>query len=493
MGRRVLCCGASLLAIVAAGVVLAATPANTPDVAVAAGANVLAQALAELDEYLAVFERSYRPPDHELAALRVAEAALTGARHGSSPRLTLGQELDWDDFSTVTLGLETGVELPLISSSAAAETELAELDLQVSRHAQRLSFAEAKANLLVDLAHLATITWARLLVADAVRLVESAGTRWSMDSDLGYVPPAERDAFDSVQRLFDTQLWLDQQSEALHRRLARTLSLAPEDIQPPSLDDLGRYLDSASGSLADPENHPAAAAVPGCFEASPLVAAARLRHAQSVAHDALLDLPEYTLGLSARLGYAFGPWPRSPSAGGFGSSAAAQGDFNGAIAIEARYAVPEGWPLAGDLTVSVRPRGLEQSLDLAWPPLPRPRPVEVDRDRELATELENIAVDLTNLQRARLLAHDDRLRVERQLSWAVIDLDPAIDEPTLRHLLTLAVTSTAVGILGRAPVDAAPADMLPELELAELRLQLAFARLAEITAQVEYLSACGSL
>ncbi len=499
---RTIVCGLILLAAPWLGF---ASASSAPE----AGAVTLEPSNA-LSALLAAFEASYQPPEHEAAAWRVARATLERSENGLSPRLALAQELEWDEFDALSLELGLDLEVPLLSPKARAEQELAEVDLAVQLQAGRASRAQAKASFIVDLAGLATIDWAEQLVSAARLRIDGLG--WgSSPPHTGYVPPAERELFKAAQRLHDTAQWLAQESRTLRLRLTRSIGSPADELMRPQLRDIELFLHTLSGELADQlaapttasrgpvRGEPPTASDSGaCYASSPLVAAARLRHAQNLANDTAQATPDYEVGLSAHLGYAVTPWSGASRVGaGLGAGAGVGGELNGAVRIEGRYLLPESWPLAGSVSVEAGLEGLEQRLELSWPPLPRPGDDPVDRERQLANELEDVASHLLAARRAWLAAQEDKNRLARDLSWLLVDASPGIAEAALQRQLEAALTSPALGAVKGARSAGAggevPADERLLLESVELRLQYAFARLAELTALTDYLVACGHL
>lgn len=497
---RTIVCGLILLAAPWLG---SASASSRPE----AGSVTLEPSNA-LSALLAAFEASYQPPEHESAAWRVARATLERSENGLSPRLALAQELEWDEFDALSLALGLDLEVPLLSPKARAEQELAEVDLAVQLQAGRASRAQAKASFIVDLAGLATIDWAEQLVSAARLRIDGLGWGGSLPHT-GYVPPAERELLKAAQRLHDTAQWLAQESRTLRLRLTRSIGRPADELVRPQLSDIELFLHTLSGELADQlaapttasrgpvRGEPPTASDSGaCYASSPLVAAARLRHAQNLANDTARATPDYEVGLRAHLGYAVTPWSGA-SRVGVGLGAGDGGELNGAVRIEGRYPLPDSWPLAGSVSLEAGLGGLEQRLELSWPPLQRPGDDPVDRERQLANELEDVASRLLAARRAWLAAKQDKQRLARDLSWLLGDASPGIAEAALQRQLEAALTSPALGAVKGARSAGAggdvPADERLLLESVELRLQYAFARLAELTALTDYLVACGQL
>lgn len=461
------------------GPVQASQPAAPPD-----GVADLAP-LHTVEQYLSAFESNYVPPEHELAAWHVAEAAASRSANELGPRLWLTQGLEWATFSELSLDLNLGVELPLLSPTADAAHDLAQVDLASQRQSRLISRSEAKASLLVDLANLATLDWAQQLLGAA--LLRTAEVVVGQANDDGYVAAEDRELHKALERLRDTARWLDQQTQAVYRRLGRSLDRPATTLAIPRLTDIDDHLNAAAQSLS-----PAT-----CAQKSPLIAAARWRHRQNVASDTLDAAPHYEIGVSARVGYSLAPTIGAQVGAAVGATVGAAtpatsgAAFSAAIRLEGRYLLPESWPVAGSLGVGASPAGLDQRWELSWPPPARPARVVSDRQRQLAEELEDVAADLQALRSEWLAAREDQERLERELSWLLVDVSPGTDESTVRRWLEAALESPTMD----AWPEAAPAaaGIAPQLDSVELRLQIAFERLAELTARARYLAACGSL
>lgn len=210
-------------------------------------------------------------------------------------------------------------------------------------------------------------------------------------------------------------------------------------------------------------------------------------------HDELRSSTDYSFALIADLDYAFVPWSTSAagSAAVAGNDTRAAGDLDVSISLEARIPLPDSWPLAGSSTFSVGPERLEQSLNIAWPPLPTPKLVPVDREQELIIELADLLVELRALESAYTQAVDDRKLAERRLAWAVIDAAPTLSPDSLQVAVAKALSRPELEFLPL--VNGAFTTTERALFLVELRIQHLFASVAEVSARTHFLSACGEL
>lgn len=442
--------------------------------------------LSTVAEILATFDEQYRPETFEQESLNAAKAMLSAAKRAQLPSGTFSERLSWDDYSALTLEFGASVELPLLSTTAPLELELAELDLTARQLTLGSARADARAALLLDIASLSAWRWAFELTSDALAAIGHLDHSWLEESNAssGYVPPETREAFDQYLKLQEAHAWFEGQVEEVERRLERELARPVKDLRLPSLEDVDDYLSEIAPRKPEPIR---------CRLAAPRAHQAEIRSKAAVVHDELRSSTDYTVALIAELDYAFAPWPRSAagSAAVAGNDSWAAGDLDVAISLEAHIPLPASWPLAGNATFSVAPERMEQGLNIAWPPLPTSKLVPVDREEERRIELADLLLELRALERAYSQSVDDRKLAARRLTWAVIDVAPTLSPDSLHAAVARALSRP---VLEFSPLaDGGFATTERALFLVELRIQHLFASIAELSARTYFLSACGEL
>ena len=443
-----------------------------------------------VEDYLAVFNLAYLPPAFEQESLYAAESASSAAQQALLPRATLKERLVWDDFSALDLEFGLDLVVPLHSSLAPLRRELAGINVESRRLALEVARADARASLLLELANLATLDWVRRLATDAMIIFEQRAQAWQ-DGSLGhsgYVPPGEREAFERYLKLRDAAAYFAEQSEAGAQRLGRSLALPSEDLPIPPLSAIEEFLASVAQPLPTPQ---------ACLATSVHSRQASLRSKAGALDDELRSRSEFTIALTADLGYALPSLPttghRTATNGASGAAGAGDtAELNAALALEARILVPDGWPLAGSSEIVVSPQRSAQSLELSWPPLPTPRVVVSDRAEDLDNELQDLEAELLALRAAWSQAVSDRELLERRLSWAILDAAPEQTTESLSSRLEEAIKHPNLYFMG-PPTGGTSGDPEAASASVEIRLQHAFARVAEASARARYLAACGRL
>ncbi len=431
-----------------------------------------ATVLSSLDAYLVAFATAQRTSLPELHGVEAAAAALLDAERALLPRVSFRESLGYR-HERLGLDLAVGLDLPLHDASAGPSVALAAADLELqSLYAEAAREAAAGA-FLSDLAALAVLSPATEM-ASTYATARRFAALTARDALL--LPPAAREAFEAVARARTTAAWLEGARHDTVERLARRLSLPAASLRAPPLEDVAALLDDASERLGKTTGAGGGAAerrVASCVSGSAgaRVAAARHAHAlRGAEHDAAADL---RLTLTAGLDYsATLLGPPSFGADGLGMS----------LGVHVRYLLPPGAPLGGSVSASAGTSGVSQDAQVSWPPSSRAPLSQLDPAAQLAGELADLAAAARAHLRELAAAGAERVQRERRLAWALIDAAPALPRAEVERL-------------ARVPLDPSWPSFSPvdDLHLAQLRLEVALARLGELSAAAQLAAHCGSL
>jgi len=409
-----------------------------------------------LSDYLASFDAAYVPPDHVTLALVDAEAAVRRAGWATAPRVGIEQTLRFIDFTTLALDVTTDVAVPLYAARQPLESALATAALEHQRATAEATRVDARARFAGDVLAYALLSTAADDLSRALDLAHAHGWPGTFDAtDPTRIPAASRDAYLQERKLGDLLAFLRSNVGDLRRALARDTQLAPATLVPPPAAETLEALSAAPPSHAR------------CLREAPAAHDARARHRQRVLQDTLNGTPAATVDLVAELG------ARSAAAG---APITSPMGLRASIALEGRIAMPSTWPVKGEASASIDLAGIRQSLRVEWPP--RPTPVlEAGRsaDLVLADELDALDANLRALRRSLDQASSRRAERALRLAWFVQDVAPPTDprdRPTNGE-------------------ESLP-DPIADLHAAELRTNLAFARLDEALAWIELRLACGA-
>lgn len=431
-------------------------PAVPPTAPAPAAGGLPLPAAPGLSDYLASFDAAYLPPDHVTLALVDAEAAVRRAGWATAPRVGMEQTLRLIDFTTLALDVTTDVAVPLYAARQPLESAIAAAALEHQRATAEATRADARARFAGDVLAYALLSAAADDLSRALVLAHAQGWPGTVDAtDPARIPAASRDAYLQQRKLADLLAFLRSNVDDLRRALARDTQLAPAALVPPP------PAETLASFSAAPPTHAR------CLREAPAAHDARARHRQRALQDALSGTPAATVDLVAELG------ARSAAAG---APITTPMGLRASIALEGRIAIPSTWPVKGEASASVDLAGIRQSLRVEWPP--RPTPVlEAGRsaDLVLADELDALDANLRALRRSLDQASSRRAERALRLAWFVQDVAPPTDprdRPTN----------------GEQPLP----EPIADLHAAELRTNLAFARLDEALAWIELRLACGA-
>lgn len=440
------------------------------------------------ERYVKAFLRMYELPASEHDALATANAAMTRAQRWWLPHLSLRESLEGHDGG-VNLDLSLSVRTLLFDATAVPELEAAIADVTLRAAVADGARTSGLAAFLQDVAAYALLAPAGDIAAAAVTDPGDAGTL----PDPLSLPPARREAFEAALSALQGARWLASAVHDVQGRLALTLSVPVATLAPPAaanVEDLilmsiaplvassapgaaqvgeaGLLESSVIGNNGVTAND---AAVSRCLESAPAVRVAHARRDLTLSRARAAASPDVALELVAGADHEL-----ALTGGGQGSSPSAT------VGLEARFVLPDSWPVAGRVSAGVDLSGARQSAELSWPPDGSPVLYEPDAADVYAGEIAAATWEARSLLRAFEQAAADRGRLERQLAWAVRDAYPKVTTEKAKALATDPL-STAWGDVG----------VRGDHSLTRLRVETTLARLGALSAAINLAAHCATL
>lgn len=429
-----------------------------------AAASTPGAALSPFGTLLALFDSAYAPS----ATLKAEAAALAGMARDASlaqlPSFSATERLAWHDYGALGISLELAAELP-IYRSLAAPTAAMQAHREATQ-ASRAAAAAAAARAQFVLTVLALALTQELENEATAATARFAAEVWQPPTNLAdalHVAPSERELLALYRSVVNLAEFAAGNAAELRRELTRTLGTSVTDLPLPKFAAAIAALDMAPPTLDS------------CLATGPEASAARQRFEQRLLGLTLERTTELEVNLFGQVGYQ----------GGFGAGATgvapSVAGLQAQLGVAVRLAMPDGWPVSGEVGATAHLGGAEQTLSLSWPPVRRNAhslghaAALEDASGVLAAEL----AQLTSEASAQLRAYADATaaveNAEAQLLWLAFDVHPdALDLDSARTLASRTFDNPVL-----------------ELHAVSYRADVAFAQLTLATQLADLQVLCG--
>lgn len=404
---------------------------------------------------LTTFEAAYQAPQY-LTAGRAALALLQRQHELQlTPTLALSQRSAYADFQRFTLDLELDLMIPLFRATSEQEAKLLRSRFAGQDAEERWSALEARAHFQRDLLSTALLRELSRDAANVLTAFRAEGPLADLETTtLLRLPPAQRELLALAWEVGELQRFAAGHVAELEERLQAALQLTG----PPALPSFNALLAELGSSVPDQDT---------CLAAAPARQRALQRQQEQLLAERLSGVMPIEIDLHATASRSYG--------GGYGNDSAS-------VALRARVPVPDGWPVIGDLDLSIGNFGASQQLQLSWP---APLDISGPRGSRQADAAQHLADELAALE-ATLLAQRSRLAQARR--------EVASSELQLLWLVRDVYGRSVYELAGARELASAPfPDIVSELQAFQLRSQLGFARLAEAEQVLDLRLACGDL
>ncbi len=433
-------------------------------------------AVDTVGQYLEAFDAAYRLPAAEHDPVAMARSALREAESWWLPRVSLRESLHGGTGGTV-LDLSVSGEMLVLDATAASDLAAARADMTYRTAVAAQARVDATVAFLQDLVAYALLTpAARLAVATSEAIEDPSSV-----SDPLALPPSRRGEYEAALGARDAAAWLSAAVRDVEGRLAQRLSVPVSTLAAPSVAEVAAFVAEALDPLVSPHLSGTAARplrtsgldepVARCLARAPALDVATARRDLAYARRASAGAPDVLLELTTGLDTTV---PLAGTAAGPPASAR--------VGLEARFVLPDSWPVAGTLSATAALTGLSQTAEVSWPPRTQPVFAAVDPGEDHAAEVTAATWDARASLQALEQARAESERRQRALAWAVLDSYP---EVSVTDASSLASDPLSRGWLAAGlPLDPA---------LTRLRIEAVLARLGELTAALDLVGFCGTL
>lgn len=403
-----------------------------------------------LAELLADLERFFEPSGFVALPLADAGVALARAEQRTGPAVSLGETVVASWRGATELRVDARLALPLYSTSAPREIEIARAGLVAAQVELAAERSAVKAAFLGDLYAAALFTELLTQLDSALAALVSAYPVLNDAADNAAAATlTDRMAIENASAAQDLRAYLAAQLAAIADRVDRarvrgTRAAFDAWAITPLLPELRAIL-APRAALSDS----------ACLADAPAAAVARARHQQATLASDLRSVADFSLQLTAS------------------ASLSTATGVTGFAALSAELLLPAASPLTGTGSLVVDPESATQRLELRWPAPPAAQVVAGDPARDLA------------------LALDDVLWARRS---AVVAVERAERERDLAALRLQWFVADAADPRSTAEADSGPAsfaDPFVALQAVDLRARLAFAELSVALAHNDLAIICG--